>query len=97
MPYDVRRDLGAGKTCVGGVINRERRQIQASVNPPVHFSLIESQPVLGCRPPVLVYDGVVTSTDLHPDQAQKLMATVGGQLHFLNRLCDRMTELGFPV
>jgi hypothetical protein len=39
----------------------------------------------------------MTSTDLHPAQAQKLTATVARQLQFLNRLCDRMTELGFPT
>ena len=44
----------------------------------------------------MLYDGLVTSVDLQPVQAQNLMATVGHQLRFLNRLCDRMRLLGFP-
>jgi hypothetical protein len=39
----------------------------------------------------------MTSRDLHPDQTHKLMAIVGHQLRFANRLCDRMQRLGFQT
>lgn len=44
---------------------------------------------------MVTYDGRVTQDDLTPEQALKLMAIVREQLRFLNRLCDRMTRLGF--
>jgi hypothetical protein len=38
----------------------------------------------------------VDSTDLRPKQAERLGAQVRRHLRYLNRLCERMTRLGFP-
>ena len=38
----------------------------------------------------------MTSDDLHVDRAIRLMAQVGRQLRWLDRLCRRMDQLGFP-
>lgn len=38
----------------------------------------------------------MTAGGLKPEQAHELMARVAGQLRFLNRLCERMRNLGFP-
>ena len=37
----------------------------------------------------------MTSADLKPEQARKLMDSVGRRLQYLNRLCDRMEHCGF--
>ena len=37
------------------------------------------------------------SADLTPEQAERLGADVRNMLRYLNRLCQRMTRLGFPV
>jgi hypothetical protein len=37
----------------------------------------------------------VRSSDLTPEQAEKLKNQIGQRLHFLNRLVDRMTRRGF--
>jgi len=39
----------------------------------------------------------VTSDDLTPGQAERLKATLGRHLRFLNRLCGRMQQLQFPL
>jgi hypothetical protein len=36
------------------------------------------------------------STDLHPEQAERLGGQVRRHLRYLNRLCERMIRLGFP-
>ena len=38
----------------------------------------------------------MTSTDLRPDQAETLRGQIARHLQYLNRLCERMTRLGFP-
>ena len=38
----------------------------------------------------------MTSANLRPEQAHKLMASVGRQVQYLNRLCARMDRLRFP-
>jgi len=38
----------------------------------------------------------MTGTDLKPEKAHRLMAQVAEQLRFLNPLCERMQNLGFP-
>jgi hypothetical protein len=45
---------------------------------------------------VSLYHSVLTGVDLKPEQAHKLMARVAEQLRFLNHLCERMQDLGFP-
>jgi hypothetical protein len=42
------------------------------------------------------YNARVSSDDLKPEQARQLMETVGRQLRFLNRLCQRMDRVRFP-
>ena len=37
----------------------------------------------------------MTSADLKPEQAHRLMAQVAAQLRYLNRLCERMNRLAF--
>lgn len=39
----------------------------------------------------------VDSSDLTPEQVERLRATVGRQLRFLNKLCARMQKLRWPV
>jgi len=39
----------------------------------------------------------VDSTDLTPEQAERLKAIVGRQLRFLNRMVGRMQQRQFPV
>lgn len=39
---------------------------------------------------------LMTVKDVTPEQAAQLMATIGRQLRYLNRLCRRMDRLGFP-
>lgn len=53
-------------------------------------------PLFDCPHRHCSYAGDVKSDDLKPEQARKLMATVAKQLRFLNRLCGRMSALGFP-
>lgn len=38
----------------------------------------------------------MTSSDLRPDQAERLREQIAGHLRYLNRLCERMNRLGFP-
>lgn len=40
--------------------------------------------------------GAMNSADLRPDQAERLRLDVARSLRYLNRLCERMTRLGFP-
>lgn len=37
------------------------------------------------------------SSDLTPEQAMRLRATLGRSLRYLNRLCARTQRLGFPL
>jgi hypothetical protein len=39
----------------------------------------------------------VRSEDLKPEQIQRLCADLGRYARYLNRLCARMEQLGFPV
>jgi hypothetical protein len=48
------------------------------------------------RLPAAAYPAPVQSSDLSPKQAEALRVRVARQLRFLNRLCERMTRLGFP-
>lgn len=39
----------------------------------------------------------MTSSDLTPAQASAIKTTVGRQLRYLTRLCDRINRLGWPI
>ena len=38
----------------------------------------------------------MTSAELRSDQAGRLRLVIARELRYLNRLCERMTRLGFP-
>ena len=38
----------------------------------------------------------MTSAELRSDQAARLRLVIARELRYLNRLCERMTRLGFP-
>jgi hypothetical protein len=42
------------------------------------------------------HDPGMDSSHLKPEQAERLGAQVRWHLRYLNRLCERMTRLGFP-
>ena len=41
--------------------------------------------------------GGMDSTDLSAQQAKRLRETIARHLRFLNKLCGRMQQLGFPL